>query len=609
MGNTDCVTDQCKWCPGFRAKFSPSQEIRLQQWPKPQEADASVISEEPLKEDILIIRSIDPCIQENGTSHYTDKYDIMRREYDPQLVIRRGQPFKIILKLSRKYDPERDGISFIFTADGSKRSDPVKVTRALAAAVNSADDYGVIEGNWSNEFGGGVSPTKWIGSKEILKKFYKKKKPVKFGQCWVFSGVLTTICRALGLPTRTVTNYSSAHDTQGSLTVDYFINKEGDLLEDLNSDSVWTFHVWNEVWMCRSDVDERYDGWQVIDATPQEQSEDKYQVGPASVGAVKHGDVLKPYDNAFVFAEVNADKVYWLYTGETHPLKLLRKDTQAIGKLICTKAPGAYERLDITQIYKHPEKTQKERYTMLKALQQSRNIFARYYLNEDFNDIHFEFILKDDIKIGEAFSVQLMMTNKSKTMDYKVDVMLRVDNVDYTGSWTDVIQKRSFEVIVKANSLHEVSLEVAYNEYAKKLREQSVFKILCFANVENTNFEYYAEDDFRVRNPDIKFIIPETIIEGKECKINLYIENSLPVPLRKGEFTIEAPGFERPLKIKVKSAVPSGSKALAHFNFVPPRSGVYTLAAKFVCKEMRDCDGYQVIKVQYLSLEMNGNAE
>lgn len=75
---------------------------------------------------------------------------------------------------------------------GAKRADPVKVARALAAAVNSADDDGVIMGNWSDDFSGGTQPTKWIGSKEILRKYYKKKKPVKFGQCWVFSGVLTT---------------------------------------------------------------------------------------------------------------------------------------------------------------------------------------------------------------------------------------------------------------------------------------------------------------------------------------------------------------------------------------------------------------------------------
>ena len=47
-------------------------------------------------------------------------------------------------------------------------------------------------------------------------------RPVKYGQCWVFSAVLTTVCRALGLPCRSVSNFVSGHDTNSSLTIDRF---------------------------------------------------------------------------------------------------------------------------------------------------------------------------------------------------------------------------------------------------------------------------------------------------------------------------------------------------------------------------------------------------
>lgn len=82
-------------------------------------------------------------------------------------------------------------ISKIGKVSPSSRGDPVRVTRALSAAVNSVDDDGVVFGNWSDDYSGGIAPTKWGGSAEILQKYYKTKKPVKYGQCWVFAGVLT----------------------------------------------------------------------------------------------------------------------------------------------------------------------------------------------------------------------------------------------------------------------------------------------------------------------------------------------------------------------------------------------------------------------------------
>ena len=50
--------------------------------------------------------------------------------------------------------------------------------------------------------------------------------------------VLFSVLRSLGIPTRSVTNFESAHDTDCSMTIDKHFDKDGEPLEHLN-DSVW----------------------------------------------------------------------------------------------------------------------------------------------------------------------------------------------------------------------------------------------------------------------------------------------------------------------------------------------------------------------------------
>ena len=93
------------------------------------------------------------------------------------------------------------------------------------------------------------------------------------------------VCRALGIPCRAVTNYVSAHDTNSSLSVDKYYTEDGEEADgnpgngtgsNGRQDSIWNFHVWNEVWMARPDLPKGFGGWQVIDATPQEESMSKH---------------------------------------------------------------------------------------------------------------------------------------------------------------------------------------------------------------------------------------------------------------------------------------------------------------------------------------------
>lgn len=188
--------------------------------------------------------------------------------------------------------------------------------------INMNDDDGVICGNWSGDYEGGTEPGAWTGSVPILEAFLETEKPVNYGQCWVFAGVVATVCRALGIPCRVVTNLVSGHDANITLSIDRFYDEnnqelDGDPTNVENTDSVWNYHVWNEVWMARPDLPVGYGGWQAIDATPQELSDGIYQCGPASVEAVRQGAVGYNYDITFMVATVNADLIRWKIDSST----------------------------------------------------------------------------------------------------------------------------------------------------------------------------------------------------------------------------------------------------------------------------------------------------
>ncbi|XP_037297754.1 annulin isoform X2 [Manduca sexta] len=727
---------ECVCCNGCKAgSYDLPKDL-----PRPPRVDSNDVVD-ATRQGVLAVNGIDFCIDTNGESHNTSKFNLMTRPEDKCLVVRRGQSFKLDLHLNRPYDATRDAISFIFyctdvekrgpsdetsaavpllekgsetvgawsavfesqvdshlmvavtpapdcivaawkvdidtkltggsslsythphpiyvlfnawclndsvympgqthrqeyvledaglmyrgvynrikptpwnyaqyekdildcalylvrevgKVKGRARSDPIRTCRALSAAVNVQDDNGVLFGNWGSElsdYAGGTHPLKWVGSLNILQRYYEKKKPVKYAQCWVYAGVLTTICRALGIPCRPVTGFDAAHDSQGSLTIDIIKDEEGTTLDEFTRDSVWNYHVWNEVWMERPDLGAEYGGWQALDSTPQETSEDMFRCGPASLRAVLEGELQRPYDATYVFAQVNADKVLWKYSGEIQPLKLLARDTTSIGKNISTKAIGSMEREDITNTYKYPERTKEERMTMEKALRKSESIFARYYLNDAFNDILFEFELRDDIKIGQNFNVVLHIKNRSSINQHRVKGVLRVDTVTYTGVTGDGVKRYDFDVTLAPEGKENVQMLVTFDDYYKKLVDQASFNIACLATIVEKEFDYFAQDDFRVRNPDIKISIDGKPMSRQEFTVNVKVENPLPIPLKNCKFYIQGVGLEKQLRIELDEVVQPGEFATATFKLTPPWAGRHQISAKFQSKEMRDVDGF-----------------
>lgn len=80
-----------------------------------------------------------------------------------------------------------------------------------------------------------------------------------------------------------------------------------------------------------------------------------YQCGPASRNAIKEGEVDLDYDVPFVFAEVNADSMYWNFDSATGKKTLIFSKATEIGASISTKAVGRDDRVDVTNDYKYEE--------------------------------------------------------------------------------------------------------------------------------------------------------------------------------------------------------------------------------------------------------------
>ncbi|XP_043498995.1 hemocyte protein-glutamine gamma-glutamyltransferase-like [Polistes fuscatus] len=497
---------------------------------------------------------------------------------------------------------ERSGIKAV------SRGDPIKMCRAISRIVNSNDDKGVVTGRWDGEYEDGTAPAAWTGSVPILEQFLETKNEVKYGQCWVFAGVVTTICRALGIPSRVVSNLVSAHDANASLSVDRYYNADNEELEyDPNNlegeDSIWNYHVWNDVWMARPDLPKGYGGWQAIDATPQEPSDNFYQCGPASVEAVRQGAVGYNYDVTFILASVNADLMRWKEDPESE-LGYSKIDCNKyhIGRMILTKAPwifdpnGDKDREDITSLYKAKEGTEAERLTLYRAIRSTERAKRFYSLPEPSKeDVEFDLVDLERVKIGEPFAVTVNIKNKSN-QPRTIQAILSAGSVYYTGVKANLVKRASGDFILQPNANEQLRLTVTVDDYLDKLVEYCIMKLYTIATVKETKQTWADEDDFQVLKPNITVKIEDDPILGRPTTITLSFKNPLQKTLTNCKFNYAGPGLARNKILPFRDVGPLEEVYVEH-QLVPQKPGEQKIIATFASKELVDITGSATIEV------------
>ncbi|XP_060071611.1 protein-glutamine gamma-glutamyltransferase K-like [Ylistrum balloti] len=482
----------------------------------------------------------------------------------------------------------------------SGRGSPVSIVRCISSLANSMDDHGgVLEGRWTETYPPEcVRPWEWSGSVNILKKYMETLESVQYGQCWVFSCLVTTLLRSLGIPTRSVTNFESAHDTDCSMTIDFHCGADG-FPEDALDDSKWNFHVWNESWFRRLDLPSGYDGWQAHDGTPQELSEGVMRCGPAPLKAIKEGHVYLNYDVGFVFSEVNGDKINW-QINEDGSMEVTNIDKFAIGKNISTKAIGSSDREDVTGLYKYPEGSVDERRVVKFVNQFGSKRKERIYEQEPKKEVDLELDLPNNTMIGEDVEIKVKVINLEKE-DRKVHIRITVLNAYYTGIAGRRVKTEKMECVIPGNRVETVTMMVTGKEYEKKRNPEGRFQV--YANVKNVsnNRMHVLSEVLMLATPDLTVDIPTLTPYMTDTPGKVVFHNITNITLTNGMFSCDAGSglMSDGFKIPIKKPISPGEYVTEEFMLCPNRrySRRRRLTVTFNSDQLVNVEGSAMTKI------------
>jgi len=507
------------------------------------------------------------------------------------------------------------------------RGNPVKVVRAISSMIKASRinkkftafenaSAGLIVPRFEENYCGGNSPHLWTGSVQIIEEFLKGgATPVKYGHCWVMAALMTTLCRTMGLPARPVTAYISAQDSQDSLTVDRYIDRYGDVLEKGpkrdQSDNVWVFHSWADVWMFRSDMGTEDSGWQAVDPCRNYRTSRDRSSGPCPVNALRRGDVGTREDVDSFYASLNSYVRYFYEDEESgwgySPFRQFR---YPVCRYILTKTVGTYDNDgetdcdDLSAKYLDVDRPDQDKFTVFNSC---RGLFkdtpafeyqAAAFHWKEFNphevdqrsfDVNFELKAPAQVMIGKQVVIPVVISNDAaEARTIHTNICTRSSY--YTGTLGPYLKRSSTQLTLEPGHQETISLTLEPWDYEEKLVDMAYVKITVTGFVQETGQSSVDEFDFRFNKPWLKIEVPDMVV-GEECEATFSFTNPLDQALTDCYIAMEVAGSVRPRSFRIDREIRPRETFTSKQVFMARTPGPRRMVACFTSRQLADIVG------------------
>ncbi|XP_058848142.1 protein-glutamine gamma-glutamyltransferase 2-like [Acipenser ruthenus] len=310
--------------------------------------------------------------------------------------------------------------------------------------------------------------------------------------------------------------------------------------------------------------------------------------GTISVKAIKEGELTFKYDAPFVFAEVNADVVYWVKHKDGSQKKMSYCDE--VGQHISTKSVGKDTREDITHLYKYPEGSEEERHVFEKANHQNMLLKPK-----PAPGLGIKIKVTEGMKKGCDFNVYAVVTNNTpKPKECHLTFCARATR--YNSTVGEECGMKDLGMQIPPNEGKQIPLRLNYSKYCEAIKEDNLIKLVALLINNETIDSVLAVRDIYLENPEIKIKILGEPKQNRKLAAEITLKNPLSEPLHGCLFCVEGGNLTDGKAIQEPIAsVSPGQEAKVKVYFTPKQSGLRKLVVDFNSNKLRDVKGYRNI--------------